>query len=105
MIFSEMKKVQLTRNHLHLGVEPQEADVKVVLGDRCVSRSSSGSFGTYSKVHDGSDSAGRLSPSAALLLDLILSSDHFLSVAGKTSPHVPGQAEELGRESAANYSQ
>lgn len=105
MIFSEMKKVQLTRNHLHLGVEPQEADVKVVLGDTCVSRSSSGSFGTYSKVHDGSDSAGRLSPSTALLLDLILSSDRFLSVAGKTSPHVPGQAEELGRESAANYSQ
>lgn len=99
-----MKKVQLTRNHLHLGVEPQEADVKVVLGDRCVSRSSSGSFGTYSKVHDSSDSAGRLSLSAALL-DLILSSDRFLSVAGKTSPHVPGQAEELGRESAANYSQ
>lgn len=99
-----MKKVQLTRNHLHLGVEPQEADVKVVLGDTCVSRSSSGSFGTYSKVHDSSDSAGRLSLSAALL-DLILSSDRFLSVAGKTSPHVPGQAEELGRESAANYSQ
>lgn len=100
-----MKKVQLTRNHLHLGVEPQEADVKVVLGDTCVSRPSSGSFGTYSKVHDSSDSAGRLSLSAALLLDLILSSDRFLSVAGKTSPHVPGQAEELGRESAANYSQ
>lgn len=64
-----------------------------------------GAFGTYSKVHNGSDSAGRLSPSAALLLDLILSSDRFFSVAGKTSPHVPGQAENLGSESAANYSQ